>query len=148
MYVAWYRYDYNVISKLRRLSAQFARDDVVGRFIKERMKPASAAFFAPSPMQRDDTVEATLEIAPPEIAPDELAAELKAEAESRGVTASQSIRIASRMIANLVASKKCRIEPKGPLDRAVAFNERVIWQWNITPMQSGRMTLTVTLTAP
>ena len=57
--------------------------DPVQTFITQRMQPASAAFFAPSPMQRDEPFEVVLDIAPPTISPEDLAMELSHLAEEK-----------------------------------------------------------------
>ena len=133
--------------------------DPVQTFITQRMQPASAAFFAPSPMQRDEPFEVVLDIAPPTISPEDLAMELSHLAEeklkaaglaesnrtNRGVTASAPIRAAPRMVANLSADRPCTITAKDPLDRAVASGERVRWRWIVTPKVSGAINLTATL---
>jgi beta-lactam-binding protein with PASTA domain len=136
--------------------------DPVQTFITERMQPASAAFFAPSPMQRDEPSEVFLDIAPPTISPAELAMELSIAAgeklkstgvsaprsTTQGVTASGPIRAAPRMVANLTADRACTITAKDPLDRAVASGERVRWRWIVTPKVVGTINLTATLNAP
>jgi tetratricopeptide (TPR) repeat protein len=136
--------------------------DPVQTFITDRMQPASAAFYAPSQMQRDQPSEVLLEIAPPTISPADLAMELSIVADEKlkstgvsaprsttqGVTASGLIRAAPRMVANLSADRACTITPKDPLDRAVASHERVRWRWTVTPKVAGPINLTATLSAP
>jgi hypothetical protein len=136
--------------------------DPLQTFITERMQPASAAFFAPSPMQRDQPSEVSLEIAPPTIAPAHLATELSIVAREKlkstavsgpkstttGVTAYDWIRVAPRMVASLSADRPCTITAKDPLDRAVASGERLRWRWIVTPKVVGSINLTATLNAP
>jgi beta-lactam-binding protein with PASTA domain len=135
--------------------------DPVQTFITERMRPASAAFYAPAQMQRDQPSEVLVEIAPPTISPADLAMELSIVAgkmksvgvsvprsATEGVTASGLIRAAPRMVANLSADRACTITPKDPLDRAVASDERVRWRWLVTPKVAGPISLTATLSAP
>ena len=138
-----------------------ASRDPVQTFITERMRPASAAFYAPAQMQRDQPSEVLVEIAPPTISPADLAMELSIVAgkmksigasvpmsATEGVTASGLIRAAPRMVASLSADRACTITPKDPLDRAVALDERVRWRWLVTPKVAGPISLTATLSAP
>jgi hypothetical protein len=117
-------------------------------FVRERMQPASAAFFAPSPMKRGEPSETILEIAPPDIRPDQLESELRTRTAESGIAVSESIKIASRMIARLVPDRKATVTAKTAEDRAVKFGERTTWRWNVTPEVGKTLTLTATLTAP
>jgi hypothetical protein len=128
--------------------ARSVRADTIGDFIRERMRPASAAFFAPSPMTRDEPVEAVLEISPPSVDPKTLESELRARASRNGVAASDSIRIAPRMVASLVSDRDATIVAKDALDRAIVFGERARWRWTITPHGRDPVTLTALLKAP
>jgi hypothetical protein len=124
------------------------RTDPIADFIRERMQPASAAFFAPSPMTRDEPVEAVLEISPPSVGPSALESELRARASQKGVAASDSIRIAPRMVASLVSDRDATIVAKDALDRAIVLRERARWRWTITPHGRDPVTLTALLKAP
>ena len=123
-------------------------DDPVALFVRDKMQPASGALFVPSPLERERPSEAVFEIAPPAIDPKQLELELQEPAREEGVTASDSIRIASRMVANLVADRAATITPKDQLDRAVRFGERARWRWSVIPQAGSTLTLTATLTAP
>lgn len=112
------------------------------------MQPASAAFFVPSPVGRNEPAEAVLEIRPPSIGPEELQQELERFAGRLGVGAADSIRVGPRMTASLVADRECDIVEKDPLDQAVVLAEGAKWRWTVTPRVGGRIRLTVTLTAP
>jgi hypothetical protein len=123
-------------------------DDPVALFVRDKMKPASGALFVPSPLERERASEVVLEIAPPDIDPKRLELELQERASEEGLTASASIRIASRMVANLVADRAAMITPKDKLDRALTFGERARWRWSVVPQAGSTLTLTATLTAP
>jgi hypothetical protein len=125
-----------------------ARPDPIAAFVRENMQPATAAFFASSPMKRGQPSEAVLEISPPDIHPAELEREVRNRAREDGVSVSESIKIAPRMIARLVSDRKATITPKTIEDRAVMFGERTVWRWNVTPEAGETLTLTATLTAP
>lgn len=112
------------------------------------MRPGSAAFFVPSPINRNEPVEAVLEIGPPDISPEVLQQGLERLGGRLGVGASGGIRIAPRMIANLVADRECTIVPKDPLDQAISLPDGAKWRWTITPKVRGSTRVTVTLTAP
>jgi Flp pilus assembly pilin Flp len=120
----------------------------VALFIHERMHPASGAFFVPSPLEREQSSETVLEIAPPEVDPQQLERELREKAKTEGIAVSESIKIAARMVANLTADREATITPQDPLDRAVRFGERTAWRWSVTPLAGDTLTLTATLTAP
>jgi hypothetical protein len=122
--------------------------DPVAAVVRRNMQPATAAFFAPSPMKRRQPSEAVLEISPPDIQPAELEREVRSRAREDGVSVSESITIAPRMIARLVSDRKATITPKTTEDRAVMFGERTVWRWNVTPEAGETLTLTATLTAP
>jgi hypothetical protein len=122
--------------------------DPVGQFIRDRMQPASAAFFVPSPAEREQPIEAVLEISPPATPPEQLEREVRADAAQQGVSASASIKIAARMIANLTADRPCTITATDPLDRAIPLGAAVRWRWVVTPKDEGPLRLTATLTAP
>jgi hypothetical protein len=128
--------------------ALVVRENPIEDFIRERMQPASAAFFAPSPMTRDEPVEAVLEISPPSVDPHALETELRARASQKGVTASDSIRIAPRMVASLVSDRDATIVAKDTLDRAIVLGERARWRWTVTPHGRDPLTLTALLKAP
>lgn len=117
-------------------------------FVRERMQPASAAFFAPSPMQRGQPSEAVLESSPASVSPDQLERELRTRAAQAGVSASNSIMIAPRMIATLVSDGEATITAKDAEDRAVRLGERVVWRWSVTAKAEGPLTLRAILTAP
>jgi hypothetical protein len=52
------------------------------------------------------------------------------------------------MIAGLTADLPCTIVAKDPPDRALEPGESTKWRWNVTPLVSGNLHLTATLTAP
>jgi hypothetical protein len=120
----------------------------IEEFVRERMQPASAAFFAPSPMQRGQPSEVVLESSPASVSPDQLERELRARTARDGVGASDSIMIAPRMIARLVSDGTATITAKDAEDRAVKLGERVAWRWLVIPKAGGSLTLTAILTAP
>lgn len=130
------------------VEAPVLRTDPIREFIRQRMQPASAAFFAPSPMTRDSPFETMLEIAPPTVDPQSLERELRSRATQDGIAASESIQIAPRMIAALVADRPATIVAKDTLDRGIVMGERVVWRWTVTPHDRQPLTLTATLTAP
>ena len=129
-------------------SASNASLDPVGQFIKERMVPASAAFFAPTPMVREQPSQAVLEIGPPSIEPSQLQAELRAELGRKGITVGDGIKVAPRMVAGLTADRDCTITPIDAPDRAIPLGEKIRWRWNVTPRVSGTIQITATLSAP
>ena len=122
-------------------------EDPVESFVQKHMQPGSAAFFVPSPVKRDEPVEGVLEISPPTIKPEELQRQLELLAGRLGVGASGSVKIASRMVANLVADRDCTITPKDPLEQAVIAAQGTTWRWTVIPRVRGTTRLTVTLTA-
>lgn len=122
--------------------------DPVASFVRDHMQPGSAAFFVPSPVSRDESVEAILEVGPPSSSPEELQRGLEREIGRAGRGASGKVSIASRMIANLVTDRECTIVPKDPLDQAISLPDGAKWRWSITPRARGTMRVTVTLAAP
>lgn len=128
-------------------------DDVVARFVNERMVPGSAAFVAPAVLTRGVAGQASLRIAPARVSPAELEQELRSRLEGAGVGHSASIRIAPRMRATLATSSPsaCDVTLQNPPDeKAVPLDVGATWTWAVMPKPSaaGRLTLTVTLVAP
>jgi hypothetical protein len=137
-----------ILAGLIAASCSAPHEDPVASFVREKMQPASAAFFIPSPVHRGEPIEAVLQVSAPKLSPAELQAELSRFSERTGVGASDSIRIASRMIATLVSDRECTITPKDPADQAIDLSQGTTWRWTVTPRARGETRVTVTLTAP
>ena len=117
-------------------------------FVQRNMQPGSAAFLIPSPIKRDEPVEAVLEIRPPTITPGALQQELGSLAGRMGIGAAGAIRVAPRMVATLVTDRACAIVPKDAADQAINLREGARWRWTVTPKVRGTIKATVTLAAP
>jgi len=122
--------------------------DPVAAFWRERMQPASAAFFVPSPIKRYEPVEARLEVRPPDIDPQELQQLLEKWAGRPGVGAAGQAALAPRMVARIVTDRDCTIDAKDPPDQAVDFTRGSTWRWTVTPKTGGLIKVTVSLTTP
>jgi len=86
-----------------------SRLDPIESLFRSILNQDRLAFFVPSPVNRGEPVEAVLEISAPTTKPEELQHQLEALAGRVGVGASGSIKISSRMVANLVADRDCGI---------------------------------------
>src|SRR5205823_3162040 len=112
-------YNYMQSVPARTASVPF---DPVADAVRTLLRPRSAAFFVPSPVRRDEPIEAVLEIGPPDATPEEVQIRLESYSARLGVGASGHVDVAPRMVANLVADRDCTITPKDSVDRAVGSN--------------------------
>lgn len=125
--------------------ADFASDASVGSGIHDRvrqyidslMSPGSAAFVIPSPIARDESVEANLKVSALGIAPEDIQRGLESGLDRSMTGASAGIRLANRMVARLTTVQHDAAEISGDPVRAVSYDEPVEWTWSVTPIRGG-----------
>ena len=114
--------------------------DQVGRFIETRMQPGSAAFVIPSPIDRDESVDAVLEVSALETTPDEIQPDLEKELGRPTTGAAANIRLANQMLARLTTREPDAAVINNPEQSlAVPFDEPVRWTWSVTPILAGEI---------
>ena len=128
-----------------------ASPDLVRHFIETQMQPGSAAFVIPSPIDRDESVDAVLEVSALKIAPEDIERRLEKELGRPTTGVSAEIRLANRMLARALTT----LEPDaaviniiGESDRALPFDEPVQWRWSVTPILAGEIRFRAVLLAP
>lgn len=118
------------------------------RILEEQLQPLSTAFFAPSPVKRDETFEATLRVSPPSVSPEEVAQQLQAEAGRLGESAQDYVKYEPIYVASLTSDRPARIVLQGESpSRAIVPDETVTWRWYVTA-SDGPLNLTATLNTP
>ena len=110
-----------------------------------RMQSAAAVFRAePKEVELGERVQVALTVSPGS-SPEDL---LQREHDPNAAVAAGATKIAPRMRAELIVPEDVETVRVGSEDRAIHDEEDTVWEWTVTPVEEGNLSIRVRLTAP